>query len=145
MAPRADDTIERTRREAGTGLLATSAAVLVFLLFMLFAVQVTITLYATSTINAAGYDAARHVASFTVDHQSPSALNAATAEAEAQFRQMLGEFGRRADLQWEISDEQVRLHVKATAPSLVPSTLARTTRLTNLDRIFTVRVEKPSR
>ena len=53
--------------------MGTFAGVLVFLVFLLFAVQLLFNLYATSAVTAAGLDAARVVAAQQVDHTSAAA------------------------------------------------------------------------
>lgn len=144
-SPSTDRVGLRRRDERGTGMIGTAAAVAAFLVFLLFAVQVVATLYATSTVNAAGYDAARHVASSSVDHDDPGAIRAATASAEDQFRSLLGAMGRRARLDWSIDGTEVRLHVVATTPAILPGGIRDTTHLRQIERTFTVRIERPSR
>ena len=55
-------TPRRARGERGAGLLSTVAGVVVFLVFLLFAVQLLFGLYATSTVNAVANDAATRAA-----------------------------------------------------------------------------------
>jgi len=129
------------RGERGTGLLATSVAVLVFLVFLLFAVQVVLRLSATSTADAALHDAARRVAAVEVDHDDPRAVAAATRSAEAQLRDLLGPMGRTAEIGWEVDRERVRLHLVADAPGVLPAGLADTAGLRRIDRTVVVQVE----
>lgn len=133
--------LRRCQAEEGTGTIATSAGTAVFLVFMLFAVQLTMSLYATSTVNAAGYDAARTVASKAVDHEDPVAVRRATRRAEGGLRQLLGDLGRDAQLSWSIDGGSVRLRVRATTPGILPSGLADTAGLRSIDRTFVVRIE----
>ena len=73
------------RDEAGTGLIGSAIGITIFLLFMLFAVQVLIGLYASSIVSAAAFDGAKAVAGAdSVDR------NAAVAGAEASVRRDLG-------------------------------------------------------
>jgi hypothetical protein len=126
----------------GTGLIGTVAGVTAFLFFLLFAVQVTVTLYATSTTNAAGYDAARSVAASSIDHDDAGAVRRATGTADQQFRALLGRRGDDAELRWDIDDDAVRLHVVVEAPSILPRAIRDTTRLRRIERTFVVRIER---
>ena len=60
-----------------------SAAVVVFLVFLLFAVQILIGLYGRSVVTGAAYDGARSVAGSRVDHDDPGAVARAQAGAVA--------------------------------------------------------------
>lgn len=134
--------LRRLRTEAGTGLIGSAAGVAVFLAFLLFAVQFSVNLYATSSVNAAGYDAARTVASRRVDHRDPASLQAAQLEAERTLRQLLGQVGREADVSWSVDPDAVRLRLVVDAQGILPSGLARETGLRTIDRTFVVRVEE---
>lgn len=128
--------------EAGTGLIGSAAGVAVFLVFLLFAVQFSVNLYATSSVNAAGFDAARTVASRRVDHRDAGSVQAAQLEAERNLRQLLGQVGREADVSWSIGSGSVRLRLVVDAPRILPSSLARETGLRDIDRTFVVRIEE---
>lgn len=130
--------------ERGTGLIGTVAGVTAFLFLLLFAVQVTVSLYARSTTDAAGYDAARAVASSTVDHDDPAAVAEAARRAEEQFRSLLGRRGEDAMLDWEVEDHHVRLRVVLDAPSILPTGIRDTAGLRRIDRTFVVRIEDAS-
>ena len=73
-------------RDRGAGLLSTVAGVVVFLVFLLFAVQLLFGLYASSTVNAVANDAAARAAS--ADAPPLDVI-------EAQARASLGEVGAR--------------------------------------------------
>ena len=115
----------------------------VFLLFLLFAVQLVTHLYATSTVSAAGYDAARRVASRRVDHTDPLAVAQAELSAERQLRALLGGIGQGATLTWSIDDTTLRLRVQAQAPGILPSTVDGGAGRRLIDRTFVVRIEQP--
>lgn len=132
----------RLRGERGTGLIGSAAGVAVFLVLLLFAVQLCVNLYATSTINAVGFDAARAVASHRVDHQNPVSVADAQLEAERNLRQLLGDVGRAADLSWSVDADVVRLRLVVDAPAILPSGLASGTGLRHIDRTFVVRIEE---
>lgn len=133
------------RDEAGTGLIGTVAGVTAFLFLLLFTVQVTATLFATSTTTAAGYDAARSVAAATVDHHDPVAVDRAVRVAETRFRRLLGRAGRDADLDWDVGSGAVRLHVAVPAPAVLPVGVAAIGGLGRVERTFVVRVEQVQR
>lgn len=131
----------RSRSEAGTGLIGSAAGVAVFLVLLLFAVQLVVNLYASSTVSAAGYDAARQVASRRVDHGDPAAIASAQLDAERRLRRLLGELGRSAEVTWQVDADTVRLRVVADAPGVLPRRLAQGTALRQVDRTFVVRIE----
>lgn len=128
--------------ETGTGLIGSAAGVAVFLIFLLFAVQLTVNLYATSTVTAAGFDAARTVASRRVDHHDATSVATAQVQAEEVLRSLLGETGRQADLTWTIDAEVVRLELVVDAPGILPSALAGGMGLRHIERTFVVRIEQ---
>jgi hypothetical protein len=134
--------VDSSEGEAGTGLIGTSAAVGAFLLFLLFAVQVTLTLHATSVVTAAGYDAARIVAARQVDHHDEVALAAAERRAAGRFATLLGRAAAGADLHWIVGAESVELHVTVAAPHVLPSIVGGPTGIDQIDRTFVVRIEE---
>jgi hypothetical protein len=83
--------------------------VAVFLVLLLFAVQVLLNLYATSVVTAAAFDAARDVASAGGDLTSVDI-------AEAKARDVLGRYADRVSFEWTVPDakgDDVVLHVRA--------------------------------
>ena len=132
----------RWHEEDGTGLIGSAAGVAAFLLFLLFAVQLIANLYATSTVTAAGYDAARSVASASVDHDDPQSVASAQREAERHLRDLLGTMGRTAELSWSSDGEQIRLRLVVDSPGIIPSSVRDTTGLRRIDRTFVVRIEQ---
>ena len=84
--------------------------VAVFLLFLLFAVQVLFGLYATSVVSAAAFDAATSVAAQDGNGVPP---------AEAAARRHIGALGGRATFTWDVQDDTVRLTVVAPRPRLL--------------------------
>ena len=125
------------RSEEGAGVISTVFGVTIFLVLLLFAVQVLVGLYATSVVTAATYDAAKVMAGADA---GDSAL--ARADAEAGARSQLGRYGSRAAFRWQNDAEVVRLHVQAPRPTLLPSTLVRGVGLDDIERTVTVRVER---
>ena len=115
---------------------------MVFLVLLLFAVQLSVNLYATSTVNAAGYDSARLVASADVDHQRPASLDAARRRAEARFHQLVGAAGDRAELSWELAGGVVRFRVQMDPPGILPPTMGSAVGFDHIDRTFLVRIEE---
>ena len=125
------------RPEAGAGVISTVAGVTVFLVLLLFAVQVLVGLYATSVVTAATYDAAKVLAGADT---GDSAMGRANAEDGA--RRQLGRYGEKAAFAWENDAEVVRLHVQAPRPTLLPHTLVRGVGLSDIERTVVVRVER---
>ena len=113
-----------------------------FLFFMLFAVQLLMNLYATSTINAAGLDAARSVASRNVNHFDPAAIASAQTGAEARFRALLGSAADGAELSWSIDQQTVRLHVQMRPPTILPTSLGHRVAFSEVSRTYEVQVEE---
>ena len=129
------------RRDHGAGLISTAAGVLVFLLFLVFAVQLLFSLYASSTVTAVAHDAAARAAS----DPSPD-LERIAAEA----RSHLGRMGEEADMTWHTEDadgdgeaDVVALRVVVTPPRLVPRSIGDGIGLGTVDRTARVRIERP--
>jgi len=112
------------------------------LLFMLAAVQLLVNLYMVTTVSAAGFDAARIVASRQVDHQDHGSVRAAQARAESRFRSLVGRSADNADLRWNVNTQTVTLQVVVSPPSILPTSLGRDVAFGSIDRSFTVQVEE---
>jgi hypothetical protein len=122
--------------ERGGGPISMWIGFSVFLVMLLFAVQVLFNLYATSVVTAVSYDAARRVAGSDggADHM---------AAAEAQARQALGRYERWVQFDWNgTTAEEVVLRVQADNPSVLLPVLAGPAALDKLDRTIRVRVER---
>ncbi|MCU1453762.1 MAG: hypothetical protein JWN46_1908 [Acidimicrobiales bacterium] len=126
----------------GTALVGTAAGVLVFLVFLLFALQLSVNLYATSVVSAVGLDAARAVAAGGVDHRDPGAVRQAEGRAETHARQVLGRSGRRVHFTWSVGPERVRLRLRVVQARFLPVEVDRSLGLDAVDRTFSVRVER---
>lgn len=121
--------------EHGSGALSTILGAGVFLLLMLFAVQVLVGLYASSVVNAATYDAAKAVA-------GSGGGDAAVSGAEANARSQLGDYGKKVTFDWSGSTPDfVKLRARAPRPSLLSTVLTGPV-LGDIVRTVTVRVEK---
>jgi len=128
--------------EQGTGLIATFAALIVFLAFLLFAVQLTIVLYASTATTSAAFDGARVVAGSRADHGDPIAMASAERAAESRMRQELGRFGDSVRFDWSASTSQsVVLRVTGDAPRFLWPGLQHQLGLGHIDRTVRVRVE----
>jgi hypothetical protein len=126
-----------TTRQHGIGLVGSLAGVVVFLMFLLFAVQLAYDLYATSAVTSAAFDAVRVVAGSDAAEDS-----AARSEAEESVRRVLGRYGERVTFTWTVDDDVVALRVEATNPSFLPTALRRPLRLDEVDRTVRARVER---
>lgn len=130
-------------RDDGQSLLGAVAGVAVFLGFLFFAVHLVVSLYATSSVTAHAYDAARRVAAADVDHDDPAAVRAAQRRAEADVRATLGRYAERVEpFDWSgTTGDVVRLRVRADNPSFLvfaDGLLG----VEEIDRTVTVRVER---
>ena len=81
--------------ERGAGLLSTAAGVVVFLVFLLFAVQLLFGLYASSTVTAVAHDAA---------HRAAAQGAPPRGFIEADARRNLGDVGESAEFRWGEDD-----------------------------------------
>ena len=127
-------------RDRGAGLVGTVAGVTVFLAFLLFAVQLLANLYSTSVVTSAAHEAARMVATDPRPLGDPAQL----ARAEAHARQLLGRYGDRAALEWDLSDpEVVGLRVVVDNPRFLFAALDGALGFDTVDRTVRVRVEQP--
>ena len=121
--------------ERGGGPISMWIGFSVFLVLLLFAVQVLFNLYATSVVTAVSYDAARRVA-------GSDGGPAYTGEAEEQARQALGRYASRVTFDWSGSSaDEVVLHVHASNPHVLLPVLAGPAAFDHLDRTIRVRVE----
>ncbi|HEY4377237.1 MAG TPA: hypothetical protein VGM93_08760 [Acidimicrobiales bacterium] len=122
--------------------MSTVAGVVVFLAFLLFAVQLTFDLSATSAVSAAALDAARTVASRDVDHADADAVREAQVDGERRARSELGRLGNRATFTWRVDDDDVQLRVQVTNPRFLPPGLDRPVGFDRIDRTVSIRVER---
>jgi hypothetical protein len=130
----------RGRADGGSGLLSTAAGVVVFLVFLLFAVQLLFGLYASSTVSAVASDAASRAAS----------SDAPRREAiEAQARASLGQVGETASFTWTEDDtdqdgqpDTIVLEVVARPPRFIPPSIGGAIGLDEIRRTVRVRVEE---
>ena len=122
--------------ERGGGPISIWIGFSVFLVMLLFAVQVLFNLYAASVVTAVSYDAARRVAG---SDGGPAYM----AEAEEQARRSLGRYASRVTFDWSASSaEEVVLRVRSDNPSVLLPVLAGPAALDRLDRTIRVRVER---
>lgn len=131
----------RDHREGGVGAISTAAGVLVFLCFLLGAVQLLFSLYASSTVTAVANDAAQRAA-------AQGALDIASIEADA--RASLGAIGDTATFEWaqddaddDGNDDTIVLRVTANPPRFVPSSIGDGLGFGVIDRTVRIRIEEP--
>lgn len=125
--------------DRGVGLLSSAAGILVFLVFLMFSVQLLFGLYATSTITAVANDAALRAAA----EKAP-----AIAVIEADARRTLGRVGDEATFAWSTDDsngdgldDTVVLEVVAHPPRLIPRSIGGAIGLDDVRRTVRVRQE----
>lgn len=128
------------RGDRAAGAISTSAGVLVFLVFLMGAVQLLFGLYASSTVTAVANDAAQRAA-------AASAPSLDVIEADA--RSSLGAVGEGAEFTWSDEDadgdgitDTVVLQVLATPPRFVPRSIGDGLGLGEIDRTVRVRIEE---
>lgn len=116
---------------------------MVFLVFLLFAVQLLIGLYGRSVVTSTAYDGARAVAGARVDHDDPAAVTAAQATAVDRMRQQLGEVGSRATFDWSGTDaDTVVLRVEADNPRFSIPGFTGPLLTDHIDRTVHARIER---
>ena len=120
-------------QDPGTALVGSLVGFAIFLVLLLFAAQVVIRLYATSTLTDAATRAAETVASSPDPAQSEIG-------AESAARQQLGSFGAaHATFLWrEVDGQQVVLEVQGHSPEFLPGLPG----WSRIDRTVTVRTER---
>ena len=122
--------------QRGGGPISLWLGFFVFLVMLLFAVQVLFNLYAASVVTAVSYDAARRVAGSEGGSEY-------ITDAEAQARQSLGRYASRVVFDWSATTEdEVVLRVQTENPTVLLPVLAGPGPLHQLDRTIRVRVER---
>jgi hypothetical protein len=122
--------------ERGGGPVSMWVGFSVFLVMLLFAVQVLFNLYATSVVTAVSFDAARRVAGGDGGIE-------ALADAEDTARRALGRYQDRVTFDWNGSGpDEVVLRVRAENPSVLLPLMRGPAALQALDRTIRVRVER---
>lgn len=134
-----------TRRRAGdrgSGMVSSVAGLTVFLLFLVFAVQVLFGLYATSTVRATLYDAASRAAA--AGSAEPD-LDRLADEAEAS----LGAMGERTEIRLRLVDDDgdgvgdvVLGDAVAVPPRVVPRSIGGMVGFEEIRASVRVRVER---
>lgn len=126
------------RDERGTSVFGTTFGFVVFLGFLLFAVNIAVGLYARSTATAIGFDHARRLA------QRGTACSASAEGTERAITDRLGGWWRRIEVTARCDGEVATVQVDAASSrSLLPAALFRPSGLAELHRTFTVRIEVP--
>lgn len=114
-----------------------------FLVFLLFAVQILIGLYGRSVVTSAAFDGAHAVAGARVDHGDPDAVARAQAIAVDRMRQQLGDVGRRATFDWSATDaDTVVLRVQADNPRFSMPGFTAPLVTDRIDRTVRARIER---
>lgn len=130
--------------DGGAGLIGTTSGVLVFLCFLLFAVQLLIGLYGRSVMTSVALSGANRVAGARVDHADAAAVAVARARAEAEMRQLLGRQASGTTFDWSGSTpDEVVLRVHADLPRFMLPGVKGRLGTDTVDRTIRVRVERP--
>lgn len=125
-----------SRDERGNGPISAWVGFTVFLILLLFAVQVLYNVYATSVVTAVVSDAARRVA-------GAAGGRASVPDIEAEARRSLGRYGERVSFDWSATDDDyVVVRVQAKNPGLLWSPFDKPLAFDEIDRTVRVRVER---
>ena len=137
-----------TRRAAphpdrGTGVFGTAFGFTVFLIFLLFAVQLLFGLYVRTTVTAVAADLAQRAA-----NEGPGALGPTRVTAyEAEAGRRLGRYADDAEFRFALvdvdsdgTDDTVTVRVDADLPTLLPARLVPTSP-TRFTRTMRARLE----
>ncbi len=134
---------ETTRHpERGSGLIGMMFGLTVFLLLLIFAVQVLFNLYANTALTSAAHEATRQVAGF----DSADDRCAAVDDAETAFWERLGNYADSgtATLTWTCNrDDVVRLTVEARHPTILPAVIGDLSGLGRFNRTIEMHAEAP--
>lgn len=112
----------RIARERGVGVFSSAFGFTVFLIFLLFTVQVLFGLYARTTVTAVAADLAQRAANEGADLDESR-----FADYAAQARRRLGDYGDDAEFRFALVDadtdgvdDTVAVTVDASLPILLP-------------------------
>lgn len=128
------------RHERGAGLIGLTGGLLVYLLLLLFAVQLLFNLYARSVITGTAYAATR-----TATRYHPGMPCEALAPlATARIATGLGRAGTHARIEPSCLDggRTLRIRVVVTPPSALPTFLGGLDELRTIDRTVEVALEQ---
>ena len=114
------------RGDRATGVFGSAWGFTVFMVFLLFAVQVLFGLHVRTTVTAVAADLAQRAA-----NEGPGALEPARVDAyRAEAVQRLGRYGERASFDFTLvdtdrdgRDDTVAVRVHAELPTLLPARL----------------------
>lgn len=114
------------RGERATGVFGSTFGFTVFVIFLLFCVQLLFGLHVRTTVTAVAADLAQRAA-----NEGPGALEAPRVEAyRAEARQRLGRYGERVTFDFRLVDtdrdgrgDTIAVRVDARLPTLLPERL----------------------
>lgn len=120
----------------GIGVVSSVAALTSFIVLLLFATQLLLSLHARTVVASAAHEGARVAAT---DPASPDARR----RGEQQARQLLGAMGASASFDWSRStDDEVVVRVEVDAPRVIAALRDPASRSTHVERTARVRVER---
>lgn len=112
--------------DRATGVFGTAFGFTVFLVFLLFAVQLLFGLYVRTTVTAVATDLAQRAASEGAHAMDPARL----ADYRREAAERLGRYGDRATFEFRLvdvdadgTDDTVAVDVRADLPTLLPARL----------------------
>lgn len=116
--------------ERGAGIFSAVFGLSFFLVFLLLAVQFMWSLYATSVVTAAAYDAGRL-----------AARTGSPAAGVARFDQVIGSYDAAASISVPDAEGSVVVTITGENPSLLPQRLARALPFASIERTVEIRNE----
>lgn len=129
---------DRGRGDAGSGLIGTALALVVFFTMLLGTTHVLLSLHAVTSVNAAAHDGARIYAGAAGGRTDAAARAAAQSRANEHIRSLVP----NANADWSASTaEWVEVTVRAPAPRIAVSGFGRD----EISRTVRVRTERLQR
>lgn len=122
--------------DRGAGIISSIFGLLMFLVFMLFSVQLLFSLYATSVITGAAYDAGRQVA-----QTGDVGLGQARFAGAVNSYDATVSFGFEGGTGFDDADVII-VRVTGANPTLLPDRFAAELPFANVDRTIRIRNEK---
>jgi hypothetical protein len=116
--------------DRGTGLFGSVFGLMIFLVFMLLAVQVLWSLYATSMVTGAAYDAGR-----------AAARNGSAEAGMARFEHTVGGYDADVEISVPAGQGAVTVVITGQNPTMLPDRFARVLPFGTIDRTIEIRNE----
>ncbi|MGI9623150.1 MAG: hypothetical protein ACR2PK_09970 [Acidimicrobiales bacterium] len=117
--------------ERGAGIFSSVFGLMFFLVFLLLAVQVLWSLYATSVVTGAAYDAGRLVA-----------RSGNPEDGHARFETVVGSYDAQITISMPTLDGPVTVELTGQNPTMLPDQFARVLPFGDIERTIEIREEE---